>query len=103
MSTLTLKAACARMERAREETAKELLEWEAVAEAISTAAGKGYGLALFAPPAGVSIKATETATATVERLRSVGFRTEWRERRDPGDVLTHELAVSWDAPPVGGQ
>lgn len=102
MSTLNAKSALARMERAREETAKELLEWEAVAEAISTAAGKGYGLALFAPPAGVSFRLTKTAEELETRLKAAGFRCAWRERRDPGDVVTHELAVTWDTPGTGG-
>jgi len=101
MSKLTAKLARERMDAAREHTARELLAWEAVAGAISTAAGKGYALALFVPPAGVSIKTTTTAAALIERLTGAGFRTDWRERRDPGDALNHDLAVSWEGASLG--
>lgn len=101
MSKLTAKLARERTDAAREHAARELLAWEAVAETISTAAGKGYGLALFAPPPGVSIKATATAAALIERLTAAGFRTDWRERRDPGDALNHDLAVSWEGASLG--
>lgn len=90
------------MDAAREDTARQFLAWDTVAEAISTAAGKGYGLALFAPPVGVSFRETKTAAELEARLKDAGFRCAWRERRDPNDVVTHELAVTWDAPGAGG-
>jgi hypothetical protein len=102
MTLVTAKLVRDRMDAAREGVAKELLAWEEVAKAIGEAAGKGHSLTLFGPPVGVSIKETTTATELVEKLRATGFRCAWRERRDPGDVLTHALEVSWDAPGAGG-
>lgn len=97
MSMVTAKQTRERMDAIREDTAKQLLAWNEVAKTIGDAAGKGYGLALFSPPPGVSIKATTAAAVLIAKLTATGFRCDWRERRDPGDVLTHELAVSWES------
>lgn len=102
MTRVTAKLVRDRMDTAREGIAKQLLAWDEVAARIGEAAGKGCGLALFAPPVGVSIRETATAAELVEKLRATGFRCDWRERRDPGDVITHELAVGWDTPGAGG-
>lgn len=99
--SLTVKRTRERMTAAREDAAGQLLEWDAVVRTIGEAAGKGYGLAVFGPPPGVNIKTTDAAAGIIERLHAAGFRTEWRDRRDPGDVLTFELAVGWEATPIG--
>jgi hypothetical protein len=100
MSMVTAAQTRVRMEAAREDTAKGLLGWDKVAAKIGEAAGQGHGQALFTPPAGVSIKATTTAAALIEKLTATGFRCDWRERRDAGDVLNHDLVVSWEGAAV---
>lgn len=101
MTRVTAKLTRERMDAAREDTATRLLEWSAVSRVIGEAAGKGYGSAVFAPPAGVNIKATAAAAELIEKLTATGFRCDWRERRDPGDVLNHDLAVSWEGASLG--
>lgn len=94
--SLTVAVTRTRMNRVREDLAGQVLGWDQVVKEISEAANKGLGSVVFGPPPGVSIKATDAAAEAEKKLTAAGFRIEWRERRDPGDVLTHELTVTWD-------
>lgn len=81
---------------ARGEKAKEQFNAEIVSHQLTVAASAGFDSVTISPATPLDLRATDTATETVNLLRQAGFEVEWQKRQPrPEEPETWVLMVSW--------